>query len=250
VINKRKKNASEFLINNPSQRLTDYADLVETLRFTGSHNLEAIEEIAQMPHTLELNEKFFYYLQLQYISLNAKSIYYKTRSSTLCEIVEETIELLTDLLKTISSYFLLEHLLSVKSDSPLYYGTLRSLENQIQHYCNKTIDRDPFKKTSVIFMPKLQNLLKQSKAIVKNVSLEVCTICFNSINEDQLECSQHHNLNRCLITNLLIPLECENYCGQCKTSVTWKKNFIELFHSETSKFFFCPFCDSKFIFHD
>lgn len=71
-------NVMEMLLQNPTNRLTNFHDCVEVIRFTGSKNYDNLKELEPVVEKKpELSDEYIYHLKLKTIVYSAYSKYFR-----------------------------------------------------------------------------------------------------------------------------------------------------------------------------
>lgn len=239
----------QILLINQSLKLTDFSDCVEAIRFIGSSKLETLLVLEQMNYEIGFNEDFLYYLKIQLLVVHSKLVYYHTRSKQVIEVITETKTSITQILAIMSAYKMLNYLLKLEKLNNVQCVAVRNAANFLRKYCNENIEKEPFKTAAENLKPTLMQVLKKSDAKIKNkkLQLEVCNFCEEVLNNTLLKCSSKHQMKRCIVTYFLTPLDCNNFCRQCKESVTTLDNLTQVLGNSplVNDFYYCPFCDTK-----
>ena len=227
----------KILINNDSLKLTEFFDCVEAVRFIGSKRLETLQVLEAMDYEIALNAEFIYYLKVQLIVIDAKQIYYQTRSDSILELMRETELSIRQIIEVINAFIIL------KSTKTTHKTAVRCLANFIRNYINEEILKEPFKTAQLTFKSELQELLINLPETIIG-SAEVCLYCAENIDTDKLTCSENHQMARCAITKLLLPLSAKSFCSICNCSVM---NLATLREITGNSDILCPYCDGRFI---
>ncbi|KAG5678507.1 hypothetical protein PVAND_008174 [Polypedilum vanderplanki] len=119
---------------------------------------------------------------------------------------------------------------------------------------NTKFEMETFKSAAETLKTQFQALLKicDTKVEKANLPPEVCHCCDENIAPNSLICSQNHKLKRCIVTNLILQIDSNSFCRQCRENVVQLETFSTIFGNsfENSRFYLCPFCDSKLAFYD
>ncbi|KAG5678504.1 hypothetical protein PVAND_008171 [Polypedilum vanderplanki] len=244
----------QILMDNQSLKLTDYSDCVVAVRFIGASKLETLGVLENMNYRIQLSDEFIYYLKLQLLVINIKYSFYKMRSNSISEMITRTKESILEILSVMHFFKLLQYLLSVKDLSQKQFVVIRSSSIAIKNYCNTKFEMETFKSAAETLRTQFQALLKicDTKVEKANLPPEVCHCCDENIAPNSLICSQNHKLKRCIVTNLILQIDSNSFCRQCRENVVQLETFSTIFGNsfENSRFYLCPFCDSKLAFYD
>lgn len=243
------KNPHEMLLYNSSYSLNNYVDCVEAVRILGMLNLESMAFLEQMDYEIEMDDAFAYYLKVQLMIVNTKVAYYGTKSQSILNIYKKSQGHVMELLKIMNIFKLLNLLLHVKNPNNIVLMTIRAMKNYLSSIAQKSIETQPFKLAIETLKPKILKVIEICRKVKAQPSPEICEFCEELIEENELACSQNHQMKRCSITNLLIDLNCKNFCTQCLVSVTTLDILTNLFDN-SSDYYFCPFCDGPLNFFE
>lgn len=214
----------------------------------GITSLESMTILEQMNYEIEMNKSFLYYLKVQLVIVNTKLFYYHTRSRNIQEIFKTSQENLMELIKVINICLLLNQIITAKSHNSSRLSSIRAMPKLLTKFITKQIEMQPFKMALETLKNQIEGIIEKCRKIKAKTSPEICEFCEEVIEENELACSQNHQLKRCAITNRLIELNCKNFCGECMVSVTTIDNLKNLFNNP--KNFFCPFCDGHLTFSE
>lgn len=243
------KNPHGLLLYNSSYSLNNYVDCCEAVRLLGMINLDSMVSLEQMDYEIEMSNAFAYYLKVQLMIVNTKVSYYGTKSQNILGIFMHSQENLMILIKVINIFQLLNRLLAVKNPNEMVLTSMRAMKNYLSNSIQKSIEAQPFKLAIETLKPKIQKVIETCQKIKAQPAPEICEFCEELIEENELVCSQNHEMKRCSITNLLIDLNCKNFCTQCLVSVTTLDILTNLFANSTD-YYFCPFCDGNLTFYE
>lgn len=241
----------KILLNNETLRLTEFADCVEAVRFIGLGKLEELGTIENLEYSIELSNEFLYYLKLQLLVVNIKLKYYQNRSPNIYEIISANKESIKEIISAINSYFILTKILKQGKFSNIQRECMRCLIILLKNYCESNIQKEPFCEANQKLRPDFIKLIHKYEKMIKDKRKfhpEKCSFCQEEFSEHQLQCSLNHFVKRCIVTNLLVPLDCNNHCSQCKECVTKLETLTLILGS--SHHSLCPFCDVRFIFNE
>jgi hypothetical protein len=247
----------KLLIENPTLKLTYYSDCIEAVSCEAMHNISKLTELEQIDYTIGLTEEFLYYLKLQLVIVKMKMVFYRLKIISLFKLVETTKNSLVHLIQVISSYLLMDKIMKHQKNPTSYQiEVLRCLSIKVKKYCANNVDMEPFKTASEVFRPQLENALLKCKNLLKSKQSEFkpekCEVCDEEIDLEEENCTSQHPSNRCSITNLKLPLDNRNFCGQCKLNVAsldilkWINGNLS---GDDKNFFLCPLCDTKLTFY-
>lgn len=236
----------QMLLENESLQLTDYYDCVEVVRYTGSIKCDSLEPLETMKYRIAMSEEFLYYLKLQLLTVNSKVLYYKSRSEKNYLKQLQTTKPIKKLIEVINAYFLLKFIASKRKKlSEQAQLSIRCLCNFIRDYISEKFEIELFKTTQDILKSDFEAQLAKCK-ISTSLDSEICSYCDAIINKDHLVCEAGHQLNRCVLTKLQIPITINNACSNCYCCVLDLDTLKKVTGKSSS--FLCPFCDQKFIF--
>lgn len=232
----------DILLQNKSLKLTELYDCVEAARHIASNSLTSLEPLETMTFKIGLNEEFLYFLKLQLIVNDASMTYYQTRSETLFEMFKSTDRQVRMLIETINAYFLLKSITSRKEKhSTLVQTSIHCLKGFIESYLQEDFEKEPLKTSKETLTNELESFLTKCK-LSSNFEVEQCKYCQEKI-DGSLLCPNNHQLARCSITKLQLPLEPGNSCSNCHCCVMDVSTLKEIIQKED---FYCLFCDQQF----
>lgn len=243
------KNPHGLLLYNSSYSLNNYVDCCEAVRILGMINLDSMAILEQMDYEIDMSNAFAYYLKVQLMIVNTKVSYYGTKSQNILNIFKNSQEHLMILIKVINISQLLNRLLIVENPNEMVLTSVRAMKNYLTNSIQKSIEAQPFKLAIETLKPKIQTVIEACQKIKAQPAPEICGFCEELIEENELVCSQNHEMKRCAITNLLIDLNCKNFCTQCLVSVTTLDILTNLFDNST-EYYVCPFCDGNLTFYE
>jgi SpoU rRNA methylase family enzyme len=243
------KNPHEIIRENPTHSLNNLTDCVEAVRLLGMINLDSMASLEQMDYEIEMSTAFLYYLKVQLIIVNSKLFFYQARSQNILVLFKHSKENLVELIKVMNAYQLLSELVIAKKYNEAQIRAIRALKNLMIEYTNKTIETQPFKDAYDMLKPNIVEMIEECKKVKTKISPEICEFCSEAINENELVCPQQHQIKRCALTNLIIPLDCNNSCSQCFANVTKLDVLMTLFDNATL-YFSCPLCDAHLTFSE
>lgn len=202
-----------------------------------------------MAYDIRLDLPFMYYLKIQLMIVNIKLFYYHNKSDTIVDIYKGSRKNIMEMIKAINIYILLNKLLDADNHTDNHLMTLRAMNNYLTKYCKTTIEVEPFQSALKTLTPEIRQLIDKCQKVEGKTSPEVCDFCEELIEENELVCSQNHEMKRCAITNLLIEINCKNFCSQCLVSVSKCDVMANLFKNALD-YIFCPFCDGNLTFYE
>lgn len=233
-----------MVIQNSNHQLTDYSDCLELIRYLGSMNIETLKPLQEMKYQIELNAKFLYYLKLQQLVENSKQTYYNRRNEFISESFAERSTLVLKTIKVIRTYFLLKVLISKQEKEKLPEIVLKSaklLRISLKLYLEEKFTAEPFKEAQSMFRNEFLSLIESSK-MLEELPKEVCLFCMKEIENDSLVCKRKHQMRRCIITKLQLPLSSNNVC-KCLSGFI-ELETLKLVTMNNNQFMLCPICDS------
>lgn len=236
-----KVDPSKILLNNATLKLTNFFDCVEAVRYVGSSKLESLESLEKMKLEVELSEKFLYYLKLQLIVLQAKVVYYRTRSAGAFAVVSEEYIAIKDLIEVVKTFLLLKSLVTLKKSGEEIHRSMRCLVCILKDFLVKQITKEPFKTAQETFKADI-NALAVKCQLPNNLKAEKCLYCDEYIETNKLVCNANHTISRCVITKLQLPVGLNNFCQNCNVSVMERKVLEKIIGKDEP---LCPFCDRQ-----
>lgn len=241
-----KNNPYQLLLENKSLRLTGMEDCVEVARFQGSFKLESLKDLEDMDYDIGLDEKFLYYLKIQLVVIGAKLIHYQTRSDSIYENLVNAMKAMRTTIAVIQAYFLLNSLVSQAIEQSVETQTsMRCLANRIRDFTLDDTLKEPFKSAQKGILPELAALLQKFE-ISPTIPPEICLYCDATIDKTKLMCDDKHHVNRCVITNLQVPVSVSHCCLNCNLPMADRNVLKEVTGKEEQ---FCAFCDRQLTFN-
>lgn len=232
-----KNDPYKILFTNPTRKLTNYYDCIEAVRMCEPVKLA----ILQVKFNVALTEEFLYELKLHLIVVNAKLIYYQTRSDVIYETLVEEEIWLKKTVDLVCDYSLLKDLSKREKLSNDCQLTMRCLVSSIKIYLSQEITKEVFKTFKETFRSELEGSLTSCE-IPADLEPEICTYCQEIIAKDSLTCSEDHKTNRCIISKRQIPFSVNNFCSNCKTCAI----DLKILKDVTGNYPLCPYCDQPF----
>lgn len=241
-INVFSKNAPDvILMKNRSLQLTDFVDCMEAVRYIGILEIESLKKLESMSYKTELSRDFLYYLKLQLIVVKAKLVYYRIRSDTLHDRCKNSKTWLKKTIEVINSFFLIKSMLARKKKlSDASAQSICCLATTIQNFLNDETAKGQFITIQKTLRNELENLLTTYKGLKNLKDQETCLYCDETIEASQLMCKQNHEVSRCVITKLQIPIGMSNVCTDCNCGFIDQESLQEITEKEEQ---LCPFCD-------
>lgn len=239
-------NPYQMLLENESLQLTDYYDCVEAVRYIGSSNIQTLTPLESMDYRIAMSEEFLYYLKIQLLTVKSKSVYYQSRSATNFTRLQQTEKSIKKLIEVMNAHFLLKFIVAKKKKlSEKAQLSIRCICNFIRLYMLEEVEKEPFKAAQEILKSGLEALMNKCK-ISTTIEPEVCSYCDGIIDKGNLTCEHGHQLNRCVITKLQLPITTNSICSICDCCVM-DRDTLKSVTGKNSQFL-CPYCDRQFIF--
>lgn len=232
-----------MLLKNPTFKLTGLYDCVEAVRHIAINNLETLAPLEAMSYKIGFSEEFLYFLKIQLIANEASMTFYQTRSESFFEMFKTNAEQMRMLIETINAYFLIRSIaLRKEKHSNLTQTSIRCLKAFIESYIQVEFVKEPLKTAKEALTNELEGLFVNWENS-SHIEAEKCNICQEELNEG-LVCRNNHEIVRCVITKLQLPLCANNFCSNCQCSI---HDLLTLKTITEREEFFCPFCDCQFL---
>lgn len=238
-------NPYRMLMENESLQLTELYDCVEAVRFVGSTKLETLAELESMNYTIAFSEEYLYYLKIQMIVVEARLMYYQSRSDMSFETITLAGTSIKRLIEVINAFFLLKFIIGKKKkQSEQTELSVRCLSYFIRNFIKDKMIKEPFTTAQETLKTGFEELLEKCK--VSTDKPEICLYCFESIEDEKLTCKLNHPIARCIITKIQIPIGMNHFCSNCNCGVVDLETLRDVTGRDQS--FLCPFCDQRFTF--
>lgn len=209
----------------------------------GTKKLESLKVLEEMNYEISLSLKFLYYLKVQLMVVNAKIVYYQLRSDSISDLTKESQKSIMKVIDVIRAYFLLKQIVSKKSKQTeqIQLQAIRCLANHLQTYLDDVILNMPFKNAQEMFRPHLKALIDECE-FANAAPPEICVYCNDPIEKTQFTCQSNHEMKRCAITKLQLPIDSTTFCQQCQNGVVDKET-LTLVTNNNKQMMLCVFCD-------
>ncbi|XP_035907674.1 uncharacterized protein LOC118510217 [Anopheles stephensi] len=247
------KDALKALLLNNTNKLDNYHDAVEMVRFQGIKNSDTLKPLEEMVLVLSLDEQSMYYLKLQLIHLSAKISYQTKRSRAIAESLHSQHTFICSLIEVISACRVVCWLADLFTNRavlvPLQQSALRCLRNFIRSivYGESTSE---YEYLLTDLKPVLEQVLQNADLIpTPDIMHEVCSFCDAPIEPSSQSCPKMHQVFRCVLTKIQITLESDEItCEMCQR-YSVRPEFLEtIFEHDTTLVDFrkCCICDAPF----
>uniref|UniRef100_A0A182SZU4 Transcription factor IIIC 90kDa subunit N-terminal domain-containing protein n=1 Tax=Anopheles maculatus TaxID=74869 RepID=A0A182SZU4_9DIPT len=247
------KDALKALLLNNTNKLDNYHDAVEMVRFQGNKNSDTLKPLEEAVLVLSLDEQSMYHLKLQLIQLSAKISYQTKRSRANAESLHSQHQFICSLIEVINACRVVCWLADLYTNRtvlvPLQQNTLRCLRNFIRSMVEEQSTGE-YEYLLTDLKPVLVQVLENTDPIhTPDIMHEVCSFCDAPIEPTSQCCPKMHQVFRCVLTKIQITLESDEItCEMCQR-YSVRSEFLEtIFEHDTTLVDFrkCCICDAPF----
>lgn len=198
-----------------------------------------------MKYEIKLGREFLYYLKIQMIVVNSKIIHFQQRSDMMLRQFQTKKTWLQRTIEVINGFLLVNSVLLKKEKLSEAAGqTISYFAILIRRFLDDETAISPFNTFQKAIKNDLGSLLAKCK-VVDAKAPETCLYCGEEIAIDKLTCEENHEVSRCAITKLQIPLSVNNTCSECESCFTNLESLKEITGKDEHH---CPYCDRLIIF--
>lgn len=240
------------LLANQSLKLTRVHDVAELVRCTQEKYDDVYQEyLSKMPDDICVTDPFLYSLKVRLVVTSARSTYlrqkYRLKESS--QLLGEY-EILRKIVFVIWAIRSLSHLNGQREQLSTFQmeaaNGLRAflhtfLQMDVTNVCETLIKR---------FQPTVELLLTETEHFAEFPPVS-CVYCDQPIEVGKLMCVEEHDMPRCFLTQVQVPLMNRRYCARCQVAVI---DDLELLRQVTAERkmeeFCCPLCDMRIELND
>lgn len=240
------------MLANESLELTHVHDVAELVRCTQEKYDDVYQEyLGKMPDDICVTDAYLYSLKVRLVVTSGRSTYlrqkYRLKESS--QLLGEY-EILRKIVFVIWAIRSLGHLNGQREKLSTFQmeaanglrAFLRTfLQMDVTNVCETLIKR---------FQPTVELLLTETERFGEFPAVS-CVYCDQPIDVEKLLCAEEHDMPRCFLTQVQVPLMNRRYCARCQVAVI---DDLELLRQVTGERkmeeILCPLCDMKIDLND
>lgn len=233
------------MLANDSLKLTRVHDLAELVRCTQDEDDKVYKEyLSKLPDEICVTDTYLYSLKVRLVVTSARSTYlrqkYRLKESS--QMLGEY-EMLRRIVHIIWAIRSLSHLNGQRGQLSVFQkeaahglrAFLRAfLQIDVTNVCETVIKR---------FRPMIELLLTETKHFDEYSAIS-CVYCDQPIEVGKLVCADDHDMPRCFLSQVQVPLLNRRYCTRCQVTAI---DDLELLRQVTGNYQMdevcCPLCD-------
>lgn len=239
----------EVLLNNPTLSLCGAQDLAEAIRSTQLRNDKIFKDYLETyPPEITCTDEYVYSLKVRLIVTSARSTYLRQKNRMIesGNLLGEY-NILKKFILAIQSYSILSRLnKNTKKLTQFQIISAQCHRTSLRDFINLSIF-DEYEAIKVKFHSLIEALLSASDGLDKR-GVEKCVCCDGPVDRIEGICEQDHDLPRCCISMIQIPMMNQLHCIHCQSfalnDMTKLKQILPSLNTDESlNCLVCPVCD-------
>ncbi|XP_031626263.1 uncharacterized protein LOC116342686 [Contarinia nasturtii] len=233
----------ETLQNSTTYNLSRAQDLAESIRCAQLRHDKIFENyLKTYPSEIECNEQYAYALKVRLLVTSARRTYLRQKNRIIeCGNVNSEYNVLKKFILTLQSYSILLHLNKIaKKLNEFQIISAQCHRRSLYEFINLNVAKE-YESIKVQFHPLIETLLTKSDGLDKR-AIEKCAYCDAPVDGVKGVCELEHNLPRCCISMVQIPLMNQRQCIHCQSfaldDISKLKQILP-----SLKSIICPLCD-------
>lgn len=240
----------EVLLNNPTKSLLRTQDLAESIRCAQVRSDKIFKNYFDTyPTEIVCTDEYVYKLKVRLIVTSARSTYLRLKNRLI-----ESGNLLGEynvvkrFIYAIQSYKILTYLCeNIQKLNEFQIISAQCHRTSLYDFLNLSIFEE-YEAIKVQFHPEIEKILTATDDIDKR-GVEKCAYCDAPVDRLKGVCEQEHDLARCCISMIQVPMMNQRQCTQCQSialdDLTKLKQILPTIDSDDEPI--CPLCDIPMI---
>ncbi|KAJ6646372.1 Interferon-inducible double-stranded RNA-dependent protein kinase activator A like A, partial [Pseudolycoriella hygida] len=235
------------LLRNESLCLSNYYDCVEMIRLIEHRRGDLPEEYYKgNADRVETTDNYLYQLKIRSIACYARSAFYKRKTLTKdSNYLWHEFEYIRKMILAITYYKRLRYLMNIENFNDLL--PFQKLAGKSwRAYLNTFLEEDTGLKEYLLARNTLKinfDILLAETAGFDTFPSEFCLYCEKEIEVNKLACPDKHEIPRCCVTLLQVPLDNRRVCRQCDAVALDDISKLQEATRMKMEQFYCPLCD-------